>query len=57
MTLLRTLIADRRGVVATEYAIIALLLGTGLIASLQGLGGEVDSSFTALESHMAEANG
>lgn len=56
MTFLRKLLTDDRGVATIEYAMIAILLGTGLIASLQGLGNEVVSSFEALETHITEAN-
>jgi Flp pilus assembly pilin Flp len=56
MTFLRKLLTDNRGIATIEYGVIALLLGTGLIASMQSLGSEVDSSFNALKNHMIEAN-
>ena len=56
MTFLRKLLTDDRGTATIEYAMIAMLLGTGLIASLQGLGNEVVSSFETLESHILAAN-
>ena len=56
MTFFRKLLADHHGIATIEYAMIAMLLGTGLIASFQGLGNEVVSSFEALETHIIEAN-
>lgn len=56
MTFLRKLLADNSGIATIEYGVIALLLGTGLIASMQSLGNEVVSSFESLENHAASAN-
>lgn len=56
MTFFRKLLADNRGIATVEYAVIALLLGTGLIASLQGLGSEVVGSFETLANHVEAAN-
>jgi Flp pilus assembly pilin Flp len=56
MTLLRKLLADKRGIASIEYAVIAALLGTGLIASFVGLGSEVNTTYNTLETHMEEAN-
>jgi Flp pilus assembly pilin Flp len=56
MTFLRLLLKDDCGTAAIEYAVIATLLGTGLIASFLGLGSEVNTSFNTLQTHMTEAN-
>jgi Flp pilus assembly pilin Flp len=39
--------ADERGGTAIEYALIAVLLGTGLIGSLTTLGITLDAAFAA----------
>jgi Flp pilus assembly pilin Flp len=56
MNLLRKLLADNTGIATIEYAMIAMLLGTGLITSFLGLGSEVNTSFNTLQTHMVEAN-
>ena len=45
MNSLRLFLADERGGTAIEYALIGVLLGTGLIVSLTTLGSSLDAAF------------
>ncbi len=46
--LLRSLRADRRGVTALEYALIAGVLGTLLVAGFTTLGTDLQTALTSL---------
>jgi len=45
MTFIHRLFADKRGVTAIEYALIASLISVAAIAGYQTLGNKVESSF------------
>ena len=44
----KSVIADRRGVTALEYGIIAGVLAVGLVAAFQALTGKLTNGFNAL---------
>lgn len=49
---LRKLIADKRGIAAIEYALIASLISVAAIAGYQNLGGKVQNSFENIEQNL-----
>ena len=53
---LRALRDCRRGSIATEYALIASLLGAGLIVAIVSLGGAVNDQFAATVTAVADAS-
>jgi Flp pilus assembly pilin Flp len=42
-------IRDETGTTSIEYALIALILGVGIISAVQLLGSQVQSTFSAVE--------
>ncbi len=59
MNFINKLIRDEQGATAIEYGLIAALIAVAAITAMQGLGNELDSTFTATSGKMAEgrANG
>ena len=52
MTYFRKLIEDRRGATAIEYGLIAALIAVASISAMQGLGGQLKSTFNTASSAM-----
>lgn len=55
MTLFARLLRDKAGATAIEYGLIAALIAIGIIAVLQGMGNQLESSFRATSSAVANA--
>ena len=51
----RTLLADRRGASAIEYALLASLISVAAIAGYYGLGQQVGNSFNGTAEKVASA--
>ena len=49
------LLNDQRGVGAIEYALIASLISIAAVTAMGGLGNEVDSQFTEVDTAVAAA--
>lgn len=52
MLRLKTIITDKRGVTAIEYALIASLISVAAIVGYHNLGTEVQKSFNEIESNL-----
>lgn len=52
MTFLNKLIRDEAGATAIEYGLIAALIAVAAIAAMQGLGGQLKSTFNTTSSAM-----
>lgn len=50
------LLADEAGATAIEYGLLAALLGTALVVSMQGLGNQMKSTFNNTSSAMSVGN-
>ena len=48
-------IDDESGVTAIEYGLIAALIAVAAIAAMQGLGGQLQATFTTTSSQMGAA--
>lgn len=57
MKLLRKLRADETGATAIEYGLIAALISVAAIAAMQGLGGQLKSTFNTTSSAMKTSAG
>jgi Flp pilus assembly pilin Flp len=57
MAFIRKLIADNAGTGAVEYGLICGLMVVGLLASVQGLGAEVGSSYNDTATKVQNATG
>lgn len=55
-TFFRGLMADEAGATAIEYGLLAALLGTALVVSMQGLGNQMKSTFNNTSSAMSRGN-
>jgi pilus assembly protein Flp/PilA len=53
MTFINKLIRDEAGATAIEYGLIAALIAVAAIAAMQGLGGQLASTFNKTSSSMA----
>ena len=53
MTFFNKLIRDEAGATAIEYGLIAALIAVAAIAAMQGLGGQLKSTFEKSSSSMA----
>jgi pilus assembly protein Flp/PilA len=56
MTFFKKLIRDEAGATAIEYGLIAALIAIAAIAAMQGLGGQLRTTFGNTSSVMASAN-
>lgn len=56
MKLFRDLLANEEGATAIEYGLIAALIAVAAISALQGLGGQLESTFNTTSSAMAGAD-
>ena len=52
MNILRKLLGDERGATAIEYGLIAALIAVAAIAAMQGLGGQLKTTFNTTSSAM-----
>jgi pilus assembly protein Flp/PilA len=57
MRALRKLLCDRGGATAIEYGLIAALISVAAIAAMQGIGGQLKTSFSSTSSSMTAAAG
>ena len=55
-TLFSRFVKDESGATAIEYGLIAAIVAIGLIASLQGLKGNLQNTFNKVGSNLASAN-
>jgi pilus assembly protein Flp/PilA len=49
MTVFRALLRCRRAATAIEYALVASLIAVAAVAAFRSLGGELDNSFTRID--------
>ena len=56
LRLARQIVVDEEGATAIEYGLLAALLGTALITSLNALGGQLKTTFSTTSSAMSSAN-
>ena len=56
MTLSSKLFRDEAGATAIEYGLIAALIAVAIMATVAGLGTELNSTFSKTSSQMATAN-
>lgn len=52
-TRLRELLRDRRAATAIEYGLIAALISVAAVAAMQGIGGQLETTFNNTSSIMA----
>jgi pilus assembly protein Flp/PilA len=50
------LLRDEQGATAIEYGLIAALIAVAAITAMQALGGELNETFTVVESDLNTAN-
>ncbi len=50
------LLRDEQGATAIEYGLIAALIAVAAITAMQSLGGELNETFTTVESDLNTAN-
>jgi pilus assembly protein Flp/PilA len=53
MKFIKKLLRSRRGATAIEYGLIAALISLSLVAAVQGIGGELQSTFNKSSSGLA----
>ncbi len=56
MTFFKKLIRDEAGATAIEYGLIAALIAVAAITAMQGLGNELNTTFTTVSTKMGEGN-
>jgi pilus assembly protein Flp/PilA len=56
MKLFTKLLRDEQGATAIEYGLIAALIAVAAITAMQSLGSELNTTFTTVQSKMAEGN-
>ena len=52
-----SILTDEKGATAIEYGLIAALVSVAALSALQGLGGELKSTFTSASTALQTANG
>jgi pilus assembly protein Flp/PilA len=52
MKILRKMIRDEKGATAIEYGLIAALIAVAAITAMQGLGGQLNQTFTNVSTAM-----
>jgi pilus assembly protein Flp/PilA len=52
MAKLRNFVRNNRGATAIEYGLIAALIAVAAIAAMQGLGNQLNTTFTNVQSNM-----
>ena len=55
MTFFKNMLSDEAGATAIEYGLIAALIAVAAITALNGVGGELDNTFTAVSDELADA--
>ncbi len=56
MTFFKKLIRDEAGATAIEYGLIAALIAVAAITAMQGLGNELNTTFSTVSTKMADGN-
>ena len=56
MKFINKMLRDEAGATAIEYGLIAALIAVAAIAAMQGLGGQLSSTFNSTSSSMASAS-
>ena len=56
MSLLARFLRNEDGATAIEYGLIAALIAVAAITAMQGIGGELNTTFTNVSTKMAEGN-
>lgn len=56
MKFFNNLLRDEQGATAIEYGLIAALIAVAAITAMQGLGSELQTTFTTTTTKMAEGN-
>ncbi len=56
MNLIKQFAQDESGATAIEYGLIAALIGVAIIATVRALGGEINSTFSNVESALDAGN-
>ena len=56
MTFFKKLIRDEAGATAIEYGLIAALIAVAAITAMQGLGNELNTTFTTVSTKLGETN-
>ena len=56
MKFFNKLLRDEQGATAIEYGLIAALIAVAAITAMQSLGSELNTTFTTVQSKMAEGN-
>lgn len=56
MTLMTKLFRDETGATAIEYGLIAALIAVAAITAMQGLGGQLSTTFSTVDTKLAAAN-
>jgi len=54
MQQIRAFLKNSKGATAIEYGLIAALIAVAAIAAMQGLGGQLQSTFTTASTKMAD---
>lgn len=54
--LVESMAADRSGATSIEYALIAIIVGVGIILSLQGVTSELNPVFNKVDTELAANN-
>ena len=56
MTFFKKLIRDESGATAIEYGLIAALIAVAAITAMQGLGNELNTTFSTVSTKLGETN-
>jgi len=56
MKFFKNLINDEQGATAIEYGLIAALIAVAAITAMQGLGNELNTTFSTVSTKMGESN-
>ncbi|GAA4643996.1 Flp family type IVb pilin [Pontixanthobacter gangjinensis] len=56
MKFFKNLLRDEQGATAIEYGLIAALIAVAAITAMQGLGNELNTTFSTVSTKMGESN-
>jgi len=56
MKFFKNLLNDEQGATAIEYGLIAALIAVAAITAMQGLGNELNTTFSTVSTKMGESN-
>ena len=56
MKFFKALLRDEQGATAIEYGLIAALIAVAAITAMQGLGNELNTTFSTVSTKMGESN-